>query len=1061
MLSTLIYQLSAAFMNATTFTVTTVSDDGPGSLRVAAHSVNTAGVDRIEFRIPPLDNTVKTIVITNPLPTMTNSVTIDGFTQDTNQSQILIELTSTQNQPFHCLSIGGRFSSVKGLSIHGFNSAILTGTNGNNSITRNYIGTDASGQSVGSAANADGIVLNSANNYIGENLISGNTASGVLLSGSRASNNTLVANYIGTGPQGIFSVPNNRGIYLVLGASGNFIGTTGSGGFNVISGNTGDGILIAESCRSNIVQNNFIGTDVYGTVALPNRGAGVSVTGNGNVIGDPALDLYDANVARRRLGPPRGNVISGNALNGITIGLGLSPGVSSNNLITANLIGTDITGFDDIPNQGSGIGVLYGNGTSIGRLDALGVPVAGLGNLICFNVGSGIHIGDSANPINGALIAGNRIGAGGGGVIAQGNDAHGIAVLGARNSRIFGNTIAFNEWLGVGVRGFASSTNNYIGDSIHHNGQIGIDLGVLNSFDGVTTNDNCDLDTGSVNHSQNFPVITFATNTAVGVRIDGYLNSTANGEFRLQFFHNFNCDPSGHGEGDTLLGTTNLVADGSCSNAFSVEFACPYPLGCAFVTATATDTNNNTSEFSQCYGVGEFGQCVTPPLGVVSWWPGGTTTNLAPGGDRVGLSNGVAFVSGKVEQAFSFDGTNDFATAPDSVLVRPESFTLEAWVNFSNVSGVGRRMIIGKPVGAGFNNSYALLLENGALRGIIGNTVFVSQLITAFRPTTNLWYHLGYTYDRGSNSHAIFVNGVLQRRATTTTTNGYDNRPVMIGADSNNNFPADFFAGLIDEPTIYDRALSAEELQRLFCAGSEGKCSVPLPPCAITCPGDFITNALPGQCGAVANFPLPEATGDCPPAEVGPLPGSFFPVGTNTVFVATNGVLACTFRVIVLDTEPPVIQCPPNMVVIIPSFADGANVTFPDPAASDNCAVASATCNPPSGSGFNVGIHTVTCTARDISGNTANCQFTIEVRRQTNAFAITSLRMGTNYGCVLLSWETTGGTTNVVQATTNLLYPFTDISTNIIPGTNVVFTNYLDIGATTNAPSRFYRIRRQ
>jgi hypothetical protein len=1042
-----------------TFVVTTISDGGPGSLLEAVSSVNTAGVDRIEFSIPPLNNTVKTIVITNALPAMTNRVTIDGFTQDTNQSQILIELTSTMNQSFPGLVLNAGFNTVRGLSIHGFNPAISTGTNGFNFITRNYIGTDLTGQSDGGAYNTDGIVLNSANNHIAENLISANTASGVLFNGSRASNNTLVANFIGTDPSGIISVPNNRGVYLTGGASGNAIGTSAPGGLNVISGNSGDGILITESCRSNVVRNNLIGTDATGVYAIANGGAGVAVSGTANVIGDPALDLYDANVARRRLGPPRGNVISANMLNGITIGASLGPSAATNNLVTANLIGTDITGTDDIPNQGSGIGISQGNGTSIGRLDALGAPVAGLGNLICFNVGSGIHLGDPGNPVDGVLIAGNSIGAGGGGVLDQGNDAHGIAVLGARNSRIFGNIVAYNEWLGVAIRGFASSTNNYISDSIHHNGHIGIDLGVLNFFEGVTTNDNCDADSGSVNRSQNFPVITFVTNSAIGVRIDGYLNSTANSEFRLQFFHNFNCDPSGHGEGATLLGTTNLVTDGSCSNAFSVEFPSPYPLGCAFITATATDTNNNTSEFSQCYAVGEFGQCVTPPVGPVSWWPGGSRTNLAPGGDSISLSNGAVFVSGKVEQAFSFDGTNDFASVPDSLLVRPESFTLEAWVNFGNVSGIGRRLIMGKPVGSGFNNSYALLLENGALRGIIGNTVFVSQLITAFRPTTNLWYHLAYTYDRGSNSHAIFVNGVLQRRATTTTTNGYDNHPVMIGADSNNNFPGDFFAGLIDEPTIYDRALSAEELQRLFCAGGEGKCSVPLPPCALTCPGDVITNAAAGQCGAFVNFSLPETSGDCPPVEVGPVPGSFFAVGTNTVFVATNGELACTFRVIVLDTEPPVIQCPPNMVVTIPSSADGANVTFPPPVASDNCSVASATCNPPSGSGFNVGIHTVTCTARDASGNTVTCQFAIEVRRQT--FAITQFRQETNYG-FRLSWETLGGTTNVVQATTNLSVPFSDISSNIvIPGSNVVFTNYLDIGPWSNSPSRFYRIRRQ
>ena len=59
----------------------------------------------------------------------------------------------------------------------------------------------------------------------------------------------------------------------------------------------------------------------------------------------------------------------------------------------------------------------------------------------------------------------------------------------------------------------------------------------------------------------------------------------------------------------------------------------------------------------------------------------------------------------------------------------------------------------------------------------------------------------------------------------------------------------------------------------------------------------------------------------------------------------------------------------------------------------------------------------------------------------------------------LITWTTTGGQTNIVQATADLINGFTNLSPNIaIPGTSAVTTNYLDIGAATNGPARFYRI---
>jgi hypothetical protein len=87
---------------------------------------------------------------------------------------------------------------------------------------------------------------------------------------------------------------------------------------------------------------------------------------------------------------------------------------------------------------------------------------------------------------------------------------------------------------------------------------------------------------------------------------------------------------------------------------------------------------------------------------------------------------------------------------------------------------------------------------------------------------------------------------------------------------------------------------------------------------------------------------------------------------------------SCSFTVTVNDTQPPSITCPANQTHVTP-LAGGttAVVTYPAPVATDNCPMVTAACTPPSGSTFNVGVTTVTCTATDMSGNTATCSFTV------------------------------------------------------------------------------------
>src|SRR5206468_1666339 len=100
-----------------------------------------------------------------------------------------------------------------------------------------------------------------------------------------------------------------------------------------------------------------------------------------------------------------------------------------------------------------------------------------------------------------------------------------------------GNSIAFNKGPGVLV---SSGTGNVISsNSITANTGLGIDLGAL----GVTANDPNDGDTGP-NNLQNYPVLASAILNAGTTAVVGTLNSTANTQFRVEFFANTACDPS-------------------------------------------------------------------------------------------------------------------------------------------------------------------------------------------------------------------------------------------------------------------------------------------------------------------------------------------------------------------------------------------------------------------------------------------------------------------------------------------------------------------------------------
>ena len=479
--------------------------------------------------------------------------------------------------------IGGATAAARNVISANKLAGVYISTNSvGNLVQGNYIGVDATGaNALGNVVN--GISIDSASfNTVGgttsgaRNIISGNTNYGIEIYNATATGNSIQGNYIGPAVTGQSALGNKQcGVHIQ--SPGNSVGAALSGAGNLISGNAKDGIFLDGSgAVNNLVQGNYIGTTASGTTGLGNGRAGVGDSGApGNTIGGTTTGA--------------GNLLSANG----DAGIYLFTSGATGNLIQGNTIGTDVTGTLALGNTYEGIYAESAPSNTIGG------AVTGAGNLISGNKTRGIWLTNASWNV----IQGNSIGTKSDGFSGLGNNFHSVECeAGACNNMIggdgsAGNRIAFAQSVYAGVRIRVGSTNNAIlGNAIFSNGGLGIDLGAYN----VNPNIPCDTASGA-NMAQNYPILT-QTVSGNGTGVRGTLNSRPNHTFLLQFFANPTCDGSGYGEGQIYLGQTNVVTGNDCNTSFVTALPGSVPVGYA-ITATATDSANNTSEFSACVPV--------------------------------------------------------------------------------------------------------------------------------------------------------------------------------------------------------------------------------------------------------------------------------------------------------------------------------------------------------------------------------------------------------------------------------------------------------------------------
>ena len=378
------------------------------------------------------------------------------------------------------------------------------------------------------------------------------------------------------------------------GAGASIRGLTIAGGNSTVRGLvinrfTLDGIYLV-SFGGNVIEGNYIGTNATGTTDLGNSGSGVYVhSSTGNTIGGSS--------------PGAGNLISGNDYNASqwTTGRGVMLYDADGNTVIGNYIGTDITGTVSIGNEREGVGISNCINNTVGG--------SGVGeeNLISGNSGEGVWIGGGGTTGN--RVLGNIIGTQIDGTSPLGNGSHGVAISNtATNNSIGGsgtgdgNVIAYNTNDGVWIDGSMTDFNLISGNAIFENGGLGIDL----ESDGVGA-------TGGANNNKAAPVIT----SIIASGSDYTIISTADNGDTVEFFRVNNAaaptvtaDASGSGEGYLYLGS--CLDNGACSGPHISPVADADPVAGSIravllssgvsvgdrVSATATDSSNNTSEFS-------------------------------------------------------------------------------------------------------------------------------------------------------------------------------------------------------------------------------------------------------------------------------------------------------------------------------------------------------------------------------------------------------------------------------------------------------------------------------
>jgi hypothetical protein len=225
-----------------------------------------------------------------------------------------------------------------------------------------------------------------------------------------------------------------------------------------------------------------------------------------------------------------------------------------------------------------------------------------------------------------------------------------------------------------------------------------------------------------------------------------------------------------------------------------------------------------------------------PPDGLVSWWPGDGNALDYLGNNDGTLMNGAGFVRGMVNKAFRFDGVNDYVITGGVGINDLQQLTLETWI-----------MLAGEPGGQPANKIQRFVSvyphEKAVIRHDGGNDPGQLHFFLNFGKVdystwdeyhvlrdirypgfydppallTGIFYHVAGTFD-GSVMRLYLDGEEVGSQVVDVAANGLIEGEGVYISD-----PGEPMPGLIDEVSIYNRALASEEIKAIYNAGRWGK----------------------------------------------------------------------------------------------------------------------------------------------------------------------------------------------------------------------------------------------
>ena len=361
-----------------------------------------------------------------------------------------------------------------------------------------------------------------------------------------------------------------------------------------------------------------------------------------------------------------------------------------------------------------------------------------------------------------------------------------------------------------------------------------------------------------------------------------------------------------HFNGSDLAGATDS----------SYVIASAQPADAGTYSVTVSNAGGTVTSSNATLTVDSSPLCFGPPSGLVSWWAGDEAANDSIGGNNGALQSGAGFAPGKVSDAFSFDGMSgliQIPDAPDLNFATNSPLTVELWAYRTGTQASMTILSKRAPNCGAFEYQMAVDPANGGLQ--FGGSAFTG-VKTGLQLPTNTWIHLAATFDGAT--FRFYTNGALAATGTGTL-GSTNNAPLTIGG----SYGCPPFAGLLDEVCLYNRALSASEVQSVYLAGSKGKCYAPAPPVFLTQP-----QSLTVVRGQNANFSA-FAGGSVPLSYQWRLNGVNLPGATNTSLALTNVQMsnAGPYSVVVTNSLGSMISSNAMLTVNLPVCAPaGSNL---------------------------------------------------------------------------------------------------------------------------------------